>query len=170
MDKTVIEKYLNQQKKKAVEKFDFGKSTISYTKKIKQTREVRKITGNEEVVRAYILTKLINELGYKPENIEIEKEYDIVHFSSSTTSAFYKANIPTVVSTNCLFSRQMSDFLKYLPPYYKIFFNEMSFNLFKKLEEKSFKNNYPNTTCKITPTGIDAFETYVKALKSYLNP
>jgi type I restriction enzyme M protein len=77
MDKTVIEKYLNQQKKKAVEKFDFGKSTISYTKKIKQTREVRKITGDEEVVRAYILTKLINELGYNPENIEIEKEYDI---------------------------------------------------------------------------------------------
>ncbi|MCJ7604405.1 MAG: N-6 DNA methylase [Desulfobulbaceae bacterium] len=77
MDKTIIEKYLNQQKTKAVEKFDFGKSTISYIKAIKQTREIKKISGDEEVVRAYILTKLINELGYKPENIEIEKEYDI---------------------------------------------------------------------------------------------
>ncbi len=77
MDKTVIEKYLNQQKVKAVEKFDFAKSTISYTKAIKQTREIKKITGDEEIVRAYILTKLVNILGYKPENIEIEKEYDI---------------------------------------------------------------------------------------------
>jgi len=77
MDKTVIEKYLNEQKVKAVEKFDFAKSTISYTKDIKQTREIKKITGDEEVVRAYILTKLVNILGYKPENIEIEKEYDI---------------------------------------------------------------------------------------------
>ena len=77
MDKKVIEKYLKQQKVKAVEKFDFAKSTISYTKDIKQTREIKKITGDEEVVRAYILTKLVNILGYKPESIEIEKEYDI---------------------------------------------------------------------------------------------
>ncbi len=77
MDKTVIEKYLNKQKVKAVEKFDFSKSTISYTKAIKQTREIKKITGDEEVVRVYVLTKLVNILGYKPENIEIEKEYDI---------------------------------------------------------------------------------------------
>lgn len=77
MDKTVIENYLNKQNIKAVEKFDFAKSTISYTKDIKQTREIKKITGDEEVVRAYILTKLVNVLGYKPENIEIEKEYDI---------------------------------------------------------------------------------------------
>lgn len=77
MDKTVVGKYLNQQKVKAVKKFDFYKSTISYTKAIKQTREIKKITGDEEIVRAYILTKLVNILGYKPENIEIEKEYDI---------------------------------------------------------------------------------------------
>ena len=77
MDKAVIEKYLNKQKVKAVEKFDFVKSTIIYTKAIKQTREIKKITGDEEIVRAYILTKLVNILGYKPESIEIEKEYDI---------------------------------------------------------------------------------------------
>jgi len=77
MDKIVIKKYLKQQKVKAVEKFDFAKSTISYTNAIKQTREIKKITGDEEIVRAYVLTKLVNILGYKPENIEIEKEYDI---------------------------------------------------------------------------------------------
>jgi len=77
MDKIVIKKYLKQQKVTAVEKFDFAKSTISYTNAIKQTREIKKITGDEEIVRAYVLTKLVNILGYKPENIEIEKEYDI---------------------------------------------------------------------------------------------
>ncbi len=35
--------------------------------------------------------------------------------------------------------------------------------------EKSFKNNYPLTTCKITPKGLDAFEKYVEALKSYID-
>ena len=77
MDKTVIEKYLNQQKVKAVEKFDFDKLTISYNKGIKQARDIKKITGDEELVRAYVLTKLVNIFGYKPENIEIEKKYDI---------------------------------------------------------------------------------------------
>lgn len=35
---------------------------------------------------------------------------------------------------------------------------------------KQFKDNYPQTTCKITPKGVDAFENYVKALQSYMNP
>ncbi len=35
---------------------------------------------------------------------------------------------------------------------------------------KQFKDNYPLTLCKITKKGIDAFETYVKALQSYMNP
>ena len=34
---------------------------------------------------------------------------------------------------------------------------------------KEFKDNYPNTTCKITRKGITAFEAYVKALQAYLN-
>jgi len=33
---------------------------------------------------------------------------------------------------------------------------------------KQFKDNYPLTTCKITPKGIEAFENYVKALQDYL--
>jgi DNA-binding MarR family transcriptional regulator len=36
--------------------------------------------------------------------------------------------------------------------------------------EKSFKDNYPQTTCKITKTGLKAFEEYVKILKQYINP
>ena len=36
--------------------------------------------------------------------------------------------------------------------------------------KKQFNNNYPQTLCKITKTGIDAFEVYVKALQTYMNP
>src|SRR6187402_1983591 len=35
---------------------------------------------------------------------------------------------------------------------------------------KQFKDNYPQTICKITRKGIEAFEAYVKALQSYMNP
>jgi len=33
---------------------------------------------------------------------------------------------------------------------------------------KQFKDNYPQTICKITPVGVAAFEEYVKNLQSYL--
>ncbi|MEO7045886.1 MAG: transcriptional regulator [Ferruginibacter sp.] len=35
---------------------------------------------------------------------------------------------------------------------------------------KQFKDNYPQTLCKISAKGVDAFEQYVKALQSYMNP
>ncbi|MGZ5304444.1 MAG: winged helix-turn-helix domain-containing protein [Bacteroidia bacterium] len=35
--------------------------------------------------------------------------------------------------------------------------------------QKQFKDNYPQTLCKITATGVDAFETYVKALQGYIS-
>lgn len=34
--------------------------------------------------------------------------------------------------------------------------------------EKSFRGKRPLTTCKITPKGVDAFETYVGNLKKYI--
>ena len=46
----------------------------------------------------------------------------------------------------------------------------------KKLEEsgyieisKSFRGNYPNTSCKITQKGVKAFEKYVDALRDYIS-
>ncbi len=35
--------------------------------------------------------------------------------------------------------------------------------------EKGFKGKMPCTTCKITQAGIDAFESYVKALREYIS-
>jgi DNA-binding transcriptional ArsR family regulator len=33
---------------------------------------------------------------------------------------------------------------------------------------KQFKDNYPQTLCRVTPKGVEAFETYVKALQGYI--
>jgi DNA-binding MarR family transcriptional regulator len=35
--------------------------------------------------------------------------------------------------------------------------------------EKSFRDNYPLTTCSITKKGIKAFQEYVDSLKSYIS-
>jgi DNA-binding transcriptional ArsR family regulator len=35
--------------------------------------------------------------------------------------------------------------------------------------QKQFKDNYPQTLCKITREGVKAFEDYVNNLKQYLN-
>ena len=34
---------------------------------------------------------------------------------------------------------------------------------------KSFRNNYPLTTCKITDKGINAYENYVDSISGYFN-
>ena len=35
---------------------------------------------------------------------------------------------------------------------------------------KKFSNNYPQTLCKITPSGRKRFAEYVESLKDYLHP
>lgn len=34
--------------------------------------------------------------------------------------------------------------------------------------KKTFKGKMPRTVCRITPKGVDAFEEYVEALKTYI--
>lgn len=35
--------------------------------------------------------------------------------------------------------------------------------------EKTYKNNYPLTLCKLTPLGVEAFEAFYTHLKSYFD-
>ena len=63
--------------KKTIAHIKLSKRKINYVHQIKSCREIEIITGVEELVRAALITKLVNELGYKVENIEIEKEYNI---------------------------------------------------------------------------------------------
>lgn len=71
---------------------------------------------------------------------EIEKEYNIIHFSSTTTAAWCRARVPTVVTCHCLFSRQTHFCQELLPYSYKIGFNTVSYSFFTYVEKKSFAN------------------------------
>ena len=73
--KEKIIKTLKNAKAKVVE-IDFDKKTITYNK-INNPRGIKVITGDEEIVRAYLVNHLVNELDYSPELIDIEVEYDI---------------------------------------------------------------------------------------------
>lgn len=70
----MIVDYINAKPIKVVKKIDLATKKIQYSGII-QHRDITTITGEEELVRAYLLTKLVNDLGYSPSNIEIEKEY-----------------------------------------------------------------------------------------------
>jgi len=72
----LIEQKLENQKN-SIAKIHLEKATITYSEKIKQNRVLKALTGDEEVVRAFLIDRLVNELDYKPENIEIEREYSI---------------------------------------------------------------------------------------------
>lgn len=66
---------LKKAKDKVVE-IDLDKKTIIYNK-INNPRGIKVITGDEEIVRAYLVNHLVNELDYSPELIDIEVEYEI---------------------------------------------------------------------------------------------
>lgn len=74
MNRDMIRKYIEMQPRKVVPVFDLDDAKIKYDG-IVQNREVKEITGDEEVSRAFLLTRLVNELGYDADKIEIEKEY-----------------------------------------------------------------------------------------------
>ena len=57
--------------------FILREKKAEYGTDIKKHRDIKNISGDEELVRGYLITKLVNELGYKEGNIELEKEYDI---------------------------------------------------------------------------------------------
>ncbi|MFK3865232.1 N-6 DNA methylase [Pseudoalteromonas rhizosphaerae] len=74
--KELIEQNLHKQKN-SVAKISIDKATVQYSEKIKLNRVLKSLTGDEEIVRAFLIDRLVNELDYKPENIEIEKEYSV---------------------------------------------------------------------------------------------
>ena len=71
-----IDNILRKQNNKILD-IDIEKRTIAYPEKIKTSRKIKSITGDEEIVRAFLVNHLINNLDYKVENIELEKEYVI---------------------------------------------------------------------------------------------
>ncbi|MCL2049042.1 MAG: N-6 DNA methylase [Defluviitaleaceae bacterium] len=76
VNKKLLAEYISSKPNKAVAHLDLSNNKISYSG-IVQGRDIKNLRGDgeEELVRAFFLTRLINELGYKAENIEIEREY-----------------------------------------------------------------------------------------------
>ncbi len=62
----------------AIEYYDFTQDIIHYGPR-RDTRAISKLPGDEEYVRAYIVTKLVNELGYSMSDIAFEEEYSTGH-------------------------------------------------------------------------------------------
>ncbi|RKQ32378.1 restriction endonuclease subunit M [Oceanobacillus halophilus] len=66
---------VNQAEIKAV-KLDVETGSIQYSEKINQVdKTIRTIAGDEEIVRAALINRLINELDYDPGLIDLEEEY-----------------------------------------------------------------------------------------------
>lgn len=59
--------------KNKVAKIDLDKEKVEYSKDITKPK-IEKL-GPEEIVRAFLVDKLVNELGYSEKNIELEKYY-----------------------------------------------------------------------------------------------
>ncbi len=72
MNKNLIKHYIDIQPQKIVN-INWKTNTLSYIG-IKECQKRTK-ADPEELVRAYLITKLVNECGYSPERIEIEHEY-----------------------------------------------------------------------------------------------
>ena len=66
-------------------KIDLERQEIWYNEKIKQHRKIRELT-KEEIVRAYVVVKLIAQLGYSPDCIELEKEHVIGRRTKKTSA------------------------------------------------------------------------------------
>ena len=74
MNRNLIKKYIDEQTVKIVSSIDVANNKLTYDK-IHQGRTINEIPGDEEMSRAFILTRLVNELGYSADRIEIEHEY-----------------------------------------------------------------------------------------------
>lgn len=73
-DKKLIKEYIDMQPIKVVTEFDLDTNKIKYNDDIKQFKKIATYK-DEELTRAILLTKLVNELKYPIEKIEIEHVY-----------------------------------------------------------------------------------------------
>jgi type I restriction enzyme M protein len=72
-----IAQYINSRPIKAVEVYNESEKKIKYSSQITSDRKIEDISGDEERVRAIILTKLVNDYGYSLDNIHLEKTYEM---------------------------------------------------------------------------------------------
>lgn len=71
--KNAVEQTINKSNSNIV-KFDLANQVVSYGDSIKKP-EIQAARGDEEIVRAFLINRLVNQFGYKPEKIQLEKNY-----------------------------------------------------------------------------------------------
>ena len=72
MDYTYVKKYIDSQPKKVVT-INWSTMKLEYNDIVQC--QSRTDATPEELTRAVLITRLVNEYGYKPERIEIKREY-----------------------------------------------------------------------------------------------
>lgn len=70
-----VSNYIRISKIKAVETFDVNDRKITYDTNIKNSKGISVLRGEEEIVRAFLVTKLVNDYGYSLSDIEFERAY-----------------------------------------------------------------------------------------------
>ena len=75
MNAKYVKSFIEFSSIKVVDSIDLNSKKIKYNSKLKLHRDVKEVKGEEEIVRAVLMTKLANEFGYKVERLEIEEEY-----------------------------------------------------------------------------------------------
>lgn len=82
----VFHRYIKQlDPQEKIVKIDLDQKEVTYSSEIKQHRKIRELTS-EEIVRAYLILKLIHTLKYPIDCIELEKEH-VIGRSTKRTSA-----------------------------------------------------------------------------------
>jgi len=74
MNRDLIKNYIYEQSTSVVSYLEVSENKIQYDG-IAQHHIINEISGDEEMSRAFLLTRLVNALGYPKERIEIEHEY-----------------------------------------------------------------------------------------------
>lgn len=70
-----VSNYIENSPVKAVKKLDVDTRAIEYDPRIKNSKGIKVLRGEEELVRAFLVTKLINEYSYSLSDIEFERAY-----------------------------------------------------------------------------------------------
>jgi glycosyltransferase involved in cell wall biosynthesis len=79
---------------------------------------------------------------------EIEREYNIIHFTAAASLAGYQPRVPTVVSVHYLQTLQNAKYKKILPVKYKLIFNPIVDFWLRQLEQLAFPRADRITVCK----------------------
>ncbi len=56
---------------------DLKKKTLSYSSRIRQNRPIYRISGDAEIVQAYLVQYFVYSMGYSPESMELDRPYKV---------------------------------------------------------------------------------------------